>query len=218
MDDQLPYPPEGDSNDSDTDAEAGALLAAFQDAVRQGRHEQVETLALQFLAFASEKAGKEPSQDLVLKEEAHRWEAEGEWSKAEAAYRQALALAEAENNPAMEYKAQADLAAAWPLLEPHSSSVMMAGFQSGLANWWSVTAALRHQRGDFPGAAMAVGEAVTYRRRVSQAPQLEGPYKFSYLADSLHKLGLALLAVEDVKGAEEAFQEGRAIREAIGQP
>lgn len=317
MKEDQPLQPEDPSDDSTSLQEAGALLEAYREAMQQGHHEQAEAFAIQVLAFASEQVGKEPSQDLLLAEEAHQWEAEGQWGKAEAAYRQALALAEAEGSPMMEYNAhddlsglysflgqeerafaeaeaaakaarrvkmvpllsmaldgqarcalsignpslalslmnellallpkkdrmkdlsraraltlrarcyveigqweqvQADLEAAWPLLEPLSGSVMMAGVQSGLANWWSVTATLRHRQGDFAGAAEAMREAVTYRRRVSQAPQLEGPYKFSHLANSLHKLGLALLAIEDVKGAEAAFQECRAIRQAIGQP
>jgi hypothetical protein len=81
-----------------------------------------------------------------------------------------------------------------------------------------VTAQIRSRQADFAGAVVAWQKAVEYRRNVSQAPQLEGPYKYSWLADCLRGLGQALLAVQGVAGAEEAFRESRDIRRAIGQP
>ena len=95
---------------------------------------------------------------------------------------------------------------------------MFAGVQSGLASWWEVTARIRTLQEDYLGAAAAYGIAVNFRRIVSQAPQLEGPYKFNSLAIALHRHALALLAANDVAGATQAFKESRSIRERIGLP
>ena len=92
---------------------------------------------------------------------------------------------------------------------------MFAGVQTGLAGWWEVMASLRFLDADFERAADAWRKAVEYRRHVSQLPQLEGPYKFAFLANTLHKLGQAPLAVEDVAGSQEAFRESREIRQGI---
>jgi hypothetical protein len=90
--------------------------------------------------------------------------------------------------------------------------------QSALAEWWEVIASLRTLDSDFTGAADALRKAVEFRRHISQLPQLEGPYKFASLANTLHKLGQALPAAQDIGGAEEAFRETREIRRRIGQP
>jgi tetratricopeptide (TPR) repeat protein len=112
--------------------------------------------------------------------------------------------------------AVADLKASWNLLEPQASSTLLAGVHSAVARWWAVTARLRLTRGDMKGAAAAWQEAVERRRHVTTLPQLEGPYPRNALAQMLHVLGRALMAVGDSAGAEHAFTESRAIRQAIG--
>jgi hypothetical protein len=114
--------------------------------------------------------------------------------------------------------AEADLDAAWALLAPGAGASLLAGNQSALAHWWETTARLRSVRQDFQGAADALATAVEFRRTVSQATQLAGPYKFNSLAVTLRRYGLALLAANDVAGATEAFNESRSIRRQIGLP
>ena len=114
--------------------------------------------------------------------------------------------------------AQADLDAAKPLLSPMSGVAMFAGVQSALAGLWEVTARLRSAQGNFAGSVEAWRDCVEFARLVSTLPQLSGPYKFASLARVLHLCGSALLAVEDVDAAEHAFEESRAIRQAIRQP
>jgi len=295
--------------------EGGELVKAYQAAVELGDTEAMEAAAMQFMAFACEQSEKDPSADLKLKLEAHEHEMAGDWQKAAEAYRQALALAEAENNAALISNAHHDLSSlyallgqmqraleeakeaseaarraeitplltrslenqahcwlrlgetasalaaaneifsaledgkmsdtpraralvlrarcyaamqettparddlnrAWPLLAAMAGAAMFAGVHSGLAGWWEVTASLRNLDSDLRGAVDAWREAVERRRHVSQLPQLEGPYKFAWLANTLDRLGKALLAVEDLAGADETFRESREIRQRIGQ-
>ena len=114
--------------------------------------------------------------------------------------------------------AQDDLDAAKPLLAPMSGVAMFAGVQSALAGLWEVTARLRSAQGNFAGSVEAWRECVELARLVSTLPQLAGPYKFAGLARMLHLYGSALLAVEEVNAAENAFEESRAIRRALRQP
>lgn len=114
--------------------------------------------------------------------------------------------------------ALADLDRAWDLLAPVSQVPLFAGVQSMLAGWWEVTAQLRKIECDDPAAAHARGKAVEFRRRVSEAPQCEGPYLFNQLAEALHQHGLALLATGDSDGAASASAESRAIRQRLGLP
>ena len=95
---------------------------------------------------------------------------------------------------------------------------MFAGVQSALAGMWEVTARLRSAQGNFAGSVEAWRECVELARLVSTLPQLAGPYKFAGLARMLHLYGSALLAVEEVNAAENAFEESRAIRRALRQP
>jgi len=114
--------------------------------------------------------------------------------------------------------AEKHLKAAWELLSPYSESTLLAGYQSALASWWEATSRIRRTRGDLAGAAEAMGRTVQFRRTVSQAPQLAGPYKYNTLAVALHRYRAALLAAGDEVGATEARLEARRIRLGIGLP
>ncbi len=72
---------------------------------------------------------------------------------------------------------------------PMSGVAISAGVQGGLAVWWEVTASLCSIDADFQGAADAWLKAVEHPRHISQLPQLEGPYKFASLANTLESLG-----------------------------
>ena len=293
-----------------------ALLKAHQTTLENDDAEGAEESTLRFMALAVEQGQNDPSPDLLLKLEARRREEAGEWHEAEAAYRQALAVAVAEGNTFSEFKAHYDLSAlqsflghsqhaheeaqlatdaarrsglvpllimalerqartclsvgdplraleaagetlrispegktgylqraralimrarcklelgepataqvdldeARPLLAPMSGVSIFAGVQSALAGWWEVTALLRSAQGDKAGSVEAWRECVELAHLVSTLPQLGGPYKFAALARMLDLYGASLLAVEDSDAAEDAFEESRAIREAIRQP
>lgn len=112
---------------------------------------------------------------------------------------------------------EADLAAAWQLLEAHREATFAGGWQFGLAIWWSLTARSRHGQGRLEAAADAWREAVARRRIVAELPQIEGPYKRNALAMALRELGKCLEELADAS-AEECFAESDAIRRAIGVP
>jgi len=82
------------------------LLKAFHAAQERGNFEQSESVAIQCLAFAAEEAGRNRSESMRLAQEAHEHENAARWEQAEAAHRQALALAEAEGNEAMVFKSR----------------------------------------------------------------------------------------------------------------
>lgn len=83
-------------NDDSPDDDVAATLREFNKALSDGRTEDAQTSALEFLALASQHADQEPSQDLLLNQGAHRCESFGDWQGAESLYRQSLALAEAQ--------------------------------------------------------------------------------------------------------------------------
>jgi tetratricopeptide (TPR) repeat protein len=307
---------EGILMNQDRDAKFKQLLQAYHKAMQRGDIQEAEAIGVECLLLASDEAEDNPSADLQLKMEAHDHENAADWSQAEAAYRQALELAQTQKQDAMIYKAHADLSnlyslldqkdraleestgaveaarrtdmvplfgmalqsligdllergdvssalsaatemldlcgedrmydlvraralisrarclvdlddiasaeadlnQAWRILAPQASAGMFAGAQAGLAAWWAVTARLRSHQRDLPGAAEAWQKAVKFRRHVSQLPQLEGPYKFNALAQTLHRCGLALLAVSNMEAAAQAITESRTIRRSIGLP
>lgn len=86
-----------------------ALLKAHQIALENDDAEGAQESTLRLMALAVEQGQNDPSPDLLLKMEARRREEAGEWHEAEAAYRQALAVAVAEGNAFSEFKAHYDL-------------------------------------------------------------------------------------------------------------
>jgi hypothetical protein len=115
-------------------------------------------------------------------------------------------------------KAEADLATAWKILQPHDEVRVLAGWHVALAAWWATTARVRAKQSDLAGAVAAWREAVNRYRRVAEARQIEGPYKFNSVAVALNDLGQALQAAGETEGAEQAFRESRSLRRAIGVP
>src|ERR1039457_4032104 len=85
------------------------LLKAFHEAQARGDFAQAESIGVQCLVFAAEEAARNPSASLRLVQEAHEHEDAARWEQAEAAHRRALALAEAEGNEGMIFKAHDDL-------------------------------------------------------------------------------------------------------------
>lgn len=112
--------------------------------------------------------------------------------------------------------AQRGLDDAWKLLSPLAEASMFSGVQGGLANWWEVTARIRTESNDLAGAAEALGKAVEFRRKVSQLPQLDGPHKFFWLANTLQKYSAALMSAGNPDAATKAFDETRTICQKIG--
>jgi tetratricopeptide (TPR) repeat protein len=114
--------------------------------------------------------------------------------------------------------AETDLAAAWKLIEASQGAGFFAGNNGIFASWWAARSTLHVKRNEPQAAAEALAKAVEFRRMVSQAPQLAGPYKFNALAVTLYRYGTALLAVEDAGGAVAAYAESVALRAKIGLP
>ena len=112
--------------------------------------------------------------------------------------------------------AQRDLDGAWKLLSPLAEASMFSGVQGGLASWWEVNARIRTESNDPAGAAEAMGKAVEFRRTVSQMPQLDGPHKFFWLANTLQKYSVALMSAGNPDAAIRAFDESRVIYLKIG--
>ncbi len=113
---------------------------------------------------------------------------------------------------------EADLKAAWDILQPQCGALFLAGVHSGLARWWVATARLRTRRNDLPGAVGACREAVDRCRHLATLPQLGGPYWYANLADSVYGLSQALAAAGEVAEAEAMLAESQALRSAIGLP
>ena len=97
------------SADDSQKGEFERLLKAFHAAQERGDFEQAESIGVQCLVFASEDAERNPSESLRAVQEAHEHEDAARWEQAEAAHRRALALAQAEGNEAMIFKAHDDL-------------------------------------------------------------------------------------------------------------
>ena len=113
-------------------------------------------------------------------------------------------------------QAEQDLEIAWRILAPRAKATMFAGVQGSLAVWWDITAQIRTRSKDFVGAAQAKGNAVEFRRTVSQLPQLAGPHKHHALAKVLQEYAVVLLAASEVEGAIAAFDESRNIQQMTG--
>lgn len=99
-----------DVNDDSPDNEPGAAkLREFSTALLEGRAEDAQTAGLDFLKRAINRMDQEPSQDLLLKQEAHRREGVGDWEGAELLYQEALSLAEAQDHIGSIFAAHHDL-------------------------------------------------------------------------------------------------------------
>lgn len=85
------------------------VIRSYADAVTQDRQEAAQAAAMQALLMAGEEALRNPTPNLLLKQEAQDCEARGDWMAAEAAYRKVLALEERSGNFGMIAKAHLDL-------------------------------------------------------------------------------------------------------------
>ena len=91
------------------------LLEAFQQAQERDDVEEEEAIGIQCLCLVSQEAEEKPSESLRLIMEAHEHENSAQWDQAEATYKRALALAEAEGNSAMVYKRHDDLSSLYTM-------------------------------------------------------------------------------------------------------
>lgn len=114
-------------------------------------------------------------------------------------------------------KAQEDLNAAWPSLEPWVKNKFFGGTLGKIAMWWGATARLSAKKHDLKGAVAAQKEVVALYRVIAQLPQSAGPYTRNGLARALNELGKAQEAANDAH-EKYSFRESRAIRREIGLP
>jgi tetratricopeptide (TPR) repeat protein len=92
-------------------------LQAFQKASEGNNTEQMEAAALNAMAMAVQEAQKNPTPQMLLKQEAVECEARGDWQAAESCYRRILPLEEATGNALLISKAHQDLSRFFFLLD-----------------------------------------------------------------------------------------------------
>ena len=90
-------------------AEFARLLEAFHAAMERDDVKSAESIASQCFSHVVEHQKKNPSDDFRLLDVAREHENAAHWEQAEAAYRQFLALAKTETNPAYAYRGHIDL-------------------------------------------------------------------------------------------------------------
>jgi len=97
------------SHDPEFMKEFEKLIKRYAEAVSDGNAQEEQSAAMQTLMMVTEEATKNPTPNLLLKNEAHTCESQGDWAGAEAAYRKVLALEESLGNFGMIAKAHMDL-------------------------------------------------------------------------------------------------------------
>jgi hypothetical protein len=95
------------------------LMGAYKEALEAGRMGEAEAAGMELLALAAQQAAADPTPESSLLDEATCCEATADWGGAEAAYRQVLARAEAEDNTCVQFRAHEQLAALHGLLSRH---------------------------------------------------------------------------------------------------
>jgi tetratricopeptide (TPR) repeat protein len=111
-----------------------------------------------------------------------------------------------------------DLDTSWSILAPFVAATALAGIQSSIANWWEVTSQVSRLLGDTAASVDSMQKAVDFRRTVSMAPQLNGPYKYAGLAAALKSYAEILTASGDLNAAKAAMAEAQEIRHSIHLP
>jgi hypothetical protein len=99
------------------------LMGTYTEALEAGRTEDAEAALMEFFALVAQHTPDEPSPELELLDEAARCEGAADWGGAEATYRKLLALAEKEDNAAMQYRAHESLARLNGLLGQHGAAL-----------------------------------------------------------------------------------------------
>jgi tetratricopeptide (TPR) repeat protein len=162
--------PSGAQPDQAFMEEFGRSLQAYQKALSDRNHEQVEAAALEILATAAEHAEKHPTPQLTLQQEASTCLARGDWTGAESCYRQVLALEEPTANFSAITKAHWDLSNLFFLLGNFEKASQSAQAATAAARPAAISVllvmALENQascalaRSDVPSAVQAASEAV----------------------------------------------------------
>jgi len=144
------------------------LLEEYQEAVDSGDVAKVEHVVHDFFALAENWCNENPSPELELTILASNCENNADWSSAESAYRQVLALPALE--PIQQSKARSDLAALYRLLSRDADALTEAHRATAAARhadipvWLAMT--LRHearcliQCGQFDQARSVIDEAL----------------------------------------------------------
>jgi tetratricopeptide (TPR) repeat protein len=120
--------------------------------------------------------------------------------------------------------ADADLHAAWEMMEPEISPEAFTdqqtagGKEAWLAAWWSGQARLRAARDDREGVLQARWAALRHRTNLTQNAFSDGRGIQKGLADAIRALGEAQQAAGDLPAAVESFAEARAMYEDLGLP
>jgi tetratricopeptide (TPR) repeat protein len=88
--------------------------------------------------------------------------------------------------------AQADLSAAWVILEPYQERSLMAGHHSSLSAWWSVSAQLFGKQGNVAEECAAASRSLEHARIVADAGQLKRSIRLSAMVRALRRYTKAL--------------------------
>lgn len=113
---------------------------------------------------------------------------------------------------------ESDLAEAWAILDPLSDSLLLAGVQAGLAGWHEVRAQWRRVRGELPAALQHQRLALTRRKVVHAAPQLDRHVSAPPLVRTLNSLAQLLEETGEPGEAAEARREGERLLRELDLP
>ncbi len=115
------------AKDNNQMGEFERLLQAYKEAQESDDIKLSETIILQLFAIAQEEAERNPTKRGRLIEEAQEHEEAARWEQAEAAYFQALALAETEGIAGMISKSHYDLGRLYEILGKTDNALQQAG-------------------------------------------------------------------------------------------
>ncbi|MCZ7638636.1 MAG: hypothetical protein M5U12_22820 [Verrucomicrobia bacterium] len=113
---------------------------------------------------------------------------------------------------------ESDLAEAWPLLDPLRDSLLLAGVQAALAGWHEVRAQWHRVRGELPAALLHQRLALSRRRMVHAAPQLQHHVTAPSLVGTLNSLAQLLEEAGEQGQAAEARREGESLLRELDLP
>ncbi len=146
------------------------VIQSYADAVAADKQEEAQAAAMKALMLAAQEGMKHPTPCLLLKQKANDCEEAGDWSGAEAAYREVLVLEERSANAGAIAKAQMDLCRllrvlgrldeAWEFALLASASARVSAFSPVLAMALDVESFCAAQRGDSVAALRAANEAL----------------------------------------------------------
>ncbi len=187
----------------------GQILEAFQAAIEAGDPVEEDRVSIEALALAAEWADENPSPDLQLKMKAHACESAADWAGAEAAYREALSLAEASQEWWNVYKAHADLRALHGLLDQKAEALREARLALEAARREGLDTLLAMALRELAASLLQSGEVSEAREAVEEVLRITpaGRMYDHQRAQALIFRARCHVEVADLHGAEEDIDQ-----------